>query len=57
MSILKAGCRLGSVCGFIGGVLGGIISDWLMRHVLAPEYRAQDADCAGDVAVNGYGVL
>ncbi len=31
MSILKAGfvASVPAVCGFIGGVLGGIISDWL----------------------------
>lgn len=34
MSILKAGfvASVPAVCGFIGGVLGGIISDWLMRR-------------------------
>lgn len=33
MSILKAGmvASIPAVCGFLGGVLGGIISDWLMR--------------------------
>ncbi|MEA0983817.1 MFS transporter, partial [Salmonella enterica subsp. enterica serovar Enteritidis] len=34
MSILKAGfvASVPAVCGFLGGVLGGIISDWLMRR-------------------------
>ncbi|PVZ16309.1 MULTISPECIES: MFS transporter [unclassified Pseudomonas] len=34
MTILKAGfiASLPAVCGFIGGVLGGIISDWLLRR-------------------------
>lgn len=33
MSILKAGfiASIPAVCGFVGGVLGGVISDWLMR--------------------------
>ncbi|WP_034916645.1 MFS transporter [Erwinia sp. 9145] len=33
MSILKAGfvASIPAVCGFLGGVLGGVISDWLMR--------------------------
>ncbi|WP_067707546.1 MULTISPECIES: MFS transporter [unclassified Erwinia] len=33
MSILKAGmvAAIPAICGFLGGVLGGIISDWLMR--------------------------
>ena len=33
MSILKAGliASIPAICGFLGGVLGGIISDWLMR--------------------------
>ncbi|RWR01765.1 glucarate transporter [[Pantoea] beijingensis] len=34
MSILKAGfvASVPAVCGFLGGVLGGVISDWLMRR-------------------------
>lgn len=34
MSILQAGfiASVPAVCGFIGGVLGGVISDWLMRR-------------------------
>jgi len=34
MSILKAGfiASLPALCGFIGGVLGGVISDWLLRR-------------------------
>lgn len=34
MSILKAGfvASVPAICGFAGGVLGGIISDWLMRR-------------------------
>ena len=34
MSILKAGfvASVPAVCGFVGGVLGGVISDWLMRR-------------------------
>ncbi|MTD37116.1 MFS transporter [Erwinia sp. CPCC 100877] len=34
MSILQAGfiASIPAVCGFIGGVLGGVISDWLMRR-------------------------
>lgn len=34
MSILKAGfvASIPAVCGFVGGVLGGVISDWLMRR-------------------------
>ncbi len=33
MSILKAGmvASVPAICGFLGGVLGGILSDWLMR--------------------------
>ena len=33
MSILKAGfiASIPAICGFLGGVLGGVISDWLMR--------------------------
>lgn len=34
MSILKAGfiASLPAICGFIGGILGGVLSDGLMRH-------------------------
>ena len=34
MSILKAGfiASIPAICGFVGGVLGGVISDWLMRR-------------------------
>lgn len=34
MTILKAGmiASLPAICGFLGGVLGGIISDWLLRR-------------------------
>ena len=34
MSILKAGfvASVPAICGFVGGVLGGVISDWLMRR-------------------------
>jgi len=34
MTILKAGfvASLPAICGFIGGVLGGVISDWLLRR-------------------------
>lgn len=34
MTILKAGfiASLPAICGFVGGVLGGIISDWLLRR-------------------------
>ena len=34
MSILKAGfaASIPAICGFLGGVLGGIISDWLLRR-------------------------
>lgn len=34
MSILKAGfiASLPALCGFLGGVLGGVISDWLLRR-------------------------
>ncbi|WP_394559839.1 MFS transporter [Aquipseudomonas alcaligenes] len=34
MTILKAGfvASLPAICGFIGGVLGGLISDWLLRR-------------------------
>jgi ACS family glucarate transporter-like MFS transporter len=33
MTILKAGfvASIPAVCGFVGGILGGIISDWLLR--------------------------
>ncbi|PKH19989.1 MFS transporter [Enterobacterales bacterium CwR94] len=33
MSILKAGfiASIPAICGFVGGVMGGVISDWLMR--------------------------
>ena len=42
MSILKAGfvASVPAVCGFIGGVLGGIISDWLMRRTGIAEHCA-----------------
>ena len=34
MSILKAGIviMLPAICGFVGGVLGGVMSDWLLRR-------------------------
>ncbi|WP_225788404.1 MFS transporter [Pseudomonas sp. Marseille-P8916] len=34
MTILKAGiiASLPAICGFVGGVLGGVISDWLLRR-------------------------
>jgi ACS family glucarate transporter-like MFS transporter/ACS family D-galactonate transporter-like MFS transporter len=34
MSILKAGfmVSLPAICGFIGGVLGGVVSDWMIRR-------------------------
>lgn len=34
MSILKAGfvASVPAICGFVGGILGGIISDWLLRR-------------------------
>src|SRR5690606_9416565 len=34
MTILKAGfvASLPAICGFIGGILGGVISDWLLRR-------------------------
>ncbi|GGM18107.1 MFS transporter [Pseudomonas asuensis] len=34
MTILKAGfiASLPAICGFIGGVLGGVLSDWLLRR-------------------------
>lgn len=34
MSILKAGIviMLPAICGFVGGVLGGVLSDWLLRR-------------------------
>ncbi|MBD1552700.1 MFS transporter [Pseudomonas typographi] len=34
MTILKAGfvASLPAICGFIGGVLGGVVSDWLLRR-------------------------
>ncbi len=34
MTILKAGiiASLPAICGFIGGVLGGVISDYLLRR-------------------------
>ncbi|MDR3535176.1 MAG: MFS transporter [Acetobacteraceae bacterium] len=34
MSILKAGfvASLPAICGFLGGILGGIISDWMLRR-------------------------
>ena len=48
MSILKAGfvASVPAVCGFIGGVLGGIISDWLMRRTgsLNISFNAQRFD-------------
>ena len=38
MSILKAGfmVSLPAICGFAGGVLGGMISDWLLRQGRTP---------------------
>jgi ACS family glucarate transporter-like MFS transporter len=34
MSILKAGfvASLPAICGFLGGILGGIVSDWMLRR-------------------------
>jgi ACS family glucarate transporter-like MFS transporter len=34
MSILKAGiaASIPAICGFAGGILGGAVSDWLLRH-------------------------
>lgn len=34
MSILKAGmlASIPAICGFTGGILGGVISDWIMRY-------------------------
>ena len=34
MTILKAGfiASLPAICGFVGGVLGGVVSDWLLRR-------------------------
>ena len=34
MSILKAGfvASLPAICGFLGGILGGLISDWMLRR-------------------------
>uniref|UniRef100_UPI000D3B27D5 MFS transporter n=1 Tax=unclassified Variovorax TaxID=663243 RepID=UPI000D3B27D5 len=34
MSILQAGfmVSLPAICGFVGGVLGGVVSDWMLRH-------------------------
>ncbi len=34
MSILKAGfvASLPAICGFLGGILGGVISDWMLRR-------------------------
>ena len=34
MSILKAGfvASIPAVCGFLGGILGGLVSDWLLRR-------------------------
>jgi D-galactonate transporter len=34
MSILKAGfmVSLPAICGFLGGVLGGVVSDWMLRR-------------------------
>ncbi len=58
MSILKAGfvASVPAVCGFIGGVLGGIISDWLMRRTGSLNI-ARNTDRNGHVAVDGDGVL
>ncbi len=47
MSILKAGfvASVPAVCGFIGGVLGGIISDWLMRRTGSLNIAVFPAAC------------
>ncbi len=59
MSILKAGfvASVPAVCGFIGGVLGGIISDWLMRRTGSLNIARKNTDRNGHVAVDGDGVL
>ena len=47
MTILKAGfiASLPAICGFIGGVLGGVISDYLLRRGLKEAtIRAYFAD-------------
>ncbi len=58
MLILKRALRasVSVVCGFIGGVLGGIISDWLMRRTGSLNIARKTPICNGHVAVDGDGV-
>ncbi len=56
MSILKAGfvASIPAVCGFVGGVLGGVISDLVNAPHRLAEHCAQNADCAGDAALHDH---
>ena len=50
MSILKAGfvASLPAICGFLGGILGGVFSDWMLRRGLfAVASRARPRSSSG----------
>ncbi len=55
MSILQVGfvAVLPALCGFLGGILGGWISDALLRRGRPAQRRAQDADRRRPAAVDG----
>jgi fructose-specific phosphotransferase system IIC component len=48
MTILKAGfvAALPAVAGFLGGVLGGVISDRLIKAGKSSRWRARRRSCA-----------
>ncbi|SPW45724.1 D-galactarate permease [Escherichia coli] len=52
MSILKVGlvASIPALCGFAGGVLGGVFSDYLIKRGLSLTLARKLADCAGNVA-------
>ena len=51
MSILKVGlvASIPALCGFAGGVLGGVFSDYLIKRGLSLTWHVA-TDCAGNVA-------
>ena len=54
MSILNAGmvASIPAICGFVGGVLGGVISDFMLRKGWSLTVGAQDPDRARHAAVD-----
>ena len=59
MTILKAGfvAAIPAVCGFVGGVLGGIISDFMLRRGFSLTAARKTPIVAGHAAVDGDGDL